>query len=168
MKRELQRCRILCSITDASSGMGRCLAEQLAAAGGRMAVAARSADKLDELVRSAEGQEGEIIAIPADVTVESHRQRMLDAVVDYFGGLDVLVNNGLSQHLLRNTGRAKTAFDQGMPPEQVASAIVEALRKNRTESVVERDARWMLRAGRFFPRLVDRLLARRVRKLYAT
>jgi len=33
--------------------------------------------------------------------------------------------------------------------------------------VVGRDALWMLRINRFFPRLVDRLLARRVRKLYA-
>ena len=79
-----------------------------------------------------------------------------------------LTQSGLSQHLLRKTGRAKIAFDQGMPPEGVAHAIVEAFRNNRTETVVGRDARWMLRAGRFLPGLVDRLLARRVRKLYAS
>src|SRR5690348_12464985 len=50
MKRELQGRRFL--ITGASSGIGRCLAEQLAQAGARLVVAARSADRLEELVRS--------------------------------------------------------------------------------------------------------------------
>jgi short-subunit dehydrogenase len=262
MKRELQGCRIL--ITGASSGIGRSLAEQLAAAGCRVAGAARSGDKLDELVRRTAG---ELVAIPADVTIEADRQRLLDTVVDNFGGLDVLVNNagvgswghfgasteeilrqimevnffaaaelvrlaiplllegqqpavvnvasmcgrrampawseysaskfalcgltealrgemarfdidvllivpgltrnGLSRHLLRKSGRAKISFDDGMPPERVAQGIVNALRHNRTETVLGRDARWMLRVNRVLPRLVDRLLARRVRKLYA-
>ena len=78
-----------------------------------------------------------------------------------------LTRNGLSQHLLRKTGRAKIQFHEGMEPERVARGIVQALRNNRTETVLGRDARWMLRINRFFPRLVDRLLARRVRKLYA-
>jgi short-subunit dehydrogenase len=266
MKRELQRRRIL--ITGASSGIGRCLAQQLAATGSRVAVAARSAEKLDELVHSAQNLDGEVVAIPADVTVAADRQRMLETVVDHFGGLDVLVNNagvgswghfgdstedilrqimevnffasaelcrlalplltegnqpavvnvasmcgrrampawseysaskfalcgltealrsefarfdidvllivpgltrnGLSRHLLRNTGRANIAFDEGMPPERVAGEIIQALRGNRAETVVGRDARWMLRVNRYLPRLVDRLLARRVRKLYAS
>jgi len=255
-------------ITGASSGIGRCLAEQLATAGARVAVAARSANKLDELVRSPVGSDNSMVAIPADVTVEADRQRMLDTVMERFGGLDVLVNNagvgswghfaesteeilrqimevnffapaelirlaipiltegnqpavvniasmcgrrampawseysaskfalcgltealrgemarfdldvllvvpgltrhGMSQHLLRSAGRAKIQFHDGMPPERVARGIVKALHKNRTETVLGRDARWMLRINRFFPRLVDRLLARRVRKLYAS
>ena len=39
--------------------------------------------------------------------------------------------------------------------------------KNRTETVLGWEARWMLRVNRFFPRLVDRLMARQVRQLYA-
>jgi short-subunit dehydrogenase len=53
-----------------------------------------------------------------------------------------------------------------VPPEKVAAHIVRAIQKNATETVIGRDARWMLRFNRFFPRLLDRLLARRVRKLY--
>jgi short-subunit dehydrogenase len=79
-----------------------------------------------------------------------------------------LTRSDLSRHLLRNTGRANIAFDRGMAPEDVARAILHTLTRNRTEVVVGRDAHWMLRISRFFPRLVDALLARKVRQLYAS
>jgi short-subunit dehydrogenase len=78
-----------------------------------------------------------------------------------------LTRSDLSRHLLRNAGRMRIAFDAGMPPERVADAILGALRRNRTETVLGRDARWILRVNRFLPRLVDALMARRVKKLYA-
>ena len=65
-----------------------------------------------------------------------------------------------------NEGRAKIDFDSGLAPEWVAGKIVAALRKGRREAVIGSDAKWMLRMKRWFPRLLDRLLARRVRKLY--
>jgi short-subunit dehydrogenase len=77
-----------------------------------------------------------------------------------------LTRSDLARHLLRNAGRARIAFDKGMAPEQVAAAVLTTLTHNRTEVVVGRDARWMLRVSRFFPRLVDALLARKVRQLY--
>ena len=69
--------------------------------------------------------------------------------------------------MLRNDGRMKIDFDRGMPAEDVAHTIIQALRKNWTETVVGRDARWMLRMNRFFPRLLDWLIGRRIRRLYA-
>jgi len=77
-----------------------------------------------------------------------------------------LTRSELSRHLLRNEGRMKIEYDWGMSPEDVAAGILRALGNNRTETVLGWDARWMLRANRFFPRLVDYLLARRVRQLY--
>jgi short-subunit dehydrogenase len=79
-----------------------------------------------------------------------------------------LTRSDLGRHLLRNTGRARITFDDGMPPDDVARAVLDTLRRNRTEVVVGRDARWMLGVSRFFPRLVDALLARKVRQLYQT
>jgi short-subunit dehydrogenase len=78
-----------------------------------------------------------------------------------------LTRSDLARHLLRNEGRYPIPYEKGMPPEDVAAAALEAIRRNRTETVVGRDARWMLRINRFLPWLVDRLLARRVRRLYA-
>ena len=79
-----------------------------------------------------------------------------------------LTNSELPQHLLRNDGKAKIDFEGGMSPDVVAAAMVRSLQRNRTETVVGSDAKWMLRANRWFPRLTDWLIARRVKKLYAT
>jgi short-subunit dehydrogenase len=78
-----------------------------------------------------------------------------------------LTGSDLGAHLLRNAGRMKIDFSAGQPPERVAQGILRALRRGTRETVVGWDARWILRVNRFFPRLVDRLLARRVRKLYS-
>jgi short-subunit dehydrogenase len=78
-----------------------------------------------------------------------------------------LTSSELSRNFLMHQGRAKIDFDKGMPPERVAADIVTAVRRNTTEKVLGSDARWMLRVNRFFPRLVDWLIGRRVRKLYA-
>lgn len=78
-----------------------------------------------------------------------------------------LTNTDLRQHMLLNTGRMKIAFDEGMAPEDVAATILNSLRTNRTETVVGSEARWILWVNRWLPRLVDRLMARRVRQLYA-
>src|SRR5205823_2571869 len=61
-----------------------------------------------------------------------------------------LTRSGLSKTLLMNKGRAKIEYDQGMPPEQVASRILTALERNWTETVIGSDARWMLLVNRFF------------------
>jgi short-subunit dehydrogenase len=77
-----------------------------------------------------------------------------------------LTRSEFSKHLLKSEGRMKIDFSRGMPPEKVAAGIVKSLRKNKTETVLGRDARWILRIQKFFPRLVDYLTARRVKKLY--
>jgi short-subunit dehydrogenase len=78
-----------------------------------------------------------------------------------------LTASGLADHLIKRQGKADIDFSGGMPPADVAAAIIHALVKNKTETVIGSDARWMLRCNRWFPRLVDYLLARRVKKLYA-
>ena len=78
-----------------------------------------------------------------------------------------LTGSDFSKHLLLNQGRMKIDFAKGMAPENVAAAIIAALRRNTTEKVIGSDARWMLFVNKFFPRLTDWLLERKVKKLYA-
>jgi short-subunit dehydrogenase len=78
-----------------------------------------------------------------------------------------LTASEMPRHLLRTDGRMKIDFSRGMTTEQVAAGIVQALRRNRRETVLGREARWILRINRWLPGLVNRLLARRVRQLYA-
>jgi short-subunit dehydrogenase len=84
----------------------------------------------------------------------------------------LLVVPGLTQtdfasHSLRRDGRMQIDFAGGMPADSVAENILRGLEKGKSEIVLGREARWLLRINRFLPRLVDRLMARRVRALYA-
>jgi short-subunit dehydrogenase len=88
-------------------------------------------------------------------------------------GIDVLlvypglVRTDPDRHLLRNTGRMNMQFEQAMPPQQVAAGIVAAMIRNKPETVLGWEAKWMVRLNRWVPRIVDRLIARKVRQLYA-
>lgn len=77
-----------------------------------------------------------------------------------------LTKSEFSQHFLRSEGKAKIEYDKGMPPAEVAARIVRSLQKNKTETWIGSDTNWMLRVNRWFPRLVDYLVARKVTKLY--
>jgi len=98
---------------------------------------------------------------------ESLRGEMARFNIDVLLIVPGLTRSDLGSHLLRNEGRMKIDFTKGMSPEAAAKRIIRAIQRNRTESVLGWDARWMLRINRLLPWLVDRLLARRVRQLYA-
>jgi NAD(P)-dependent dehydrogenase (short-subunit alcohol dehydrogenase family) len=79
-------------IPGGGGGIGSALAEALAGAGARVAVAGRTQDTLDttlELVRGA-GSEG--MAIIADATSEADCDRMVAETLAAFGQIDILIN----------------------------------------------------------------------------
>lgn len=78
-------------ITGASSGIGAATARAAADAGWRVALAARSADKLMSLV-SGIGEEG-ACAVPCDVTDYESQERMAAAVMERFGRIDAVFAN---------------------------------------------------------------------------
>jgi short-subunit dehydrogenase len=82
-------------ITGASRGIGRALAHEFAVRGARIVLAARSEDQLNAAAGECERiRPGvETLVVPADVTVEADRQRLIDAAIRHFGRIDVLVNN---------------------------------------------------------------------------
>lgn len=80
-------------VTGASTGIGRGIATELARAGARVAVAARSADKLETLVAEIEAEGGSAAAIPTDVTAEDQVLRLFRETVDRLGTPAILVNN---------------------------------------------------------------------------
>ncbi len=248
-------------VTGASGGIGRAVAAALAAAGAKVALAARSADKLGAVAAEIGG-----LAVPTDVTDPSQREHLIKTTITTFGGLDLLVNvagvgswghfatsteainreilevnffapaelirlavphltsghqpaicnltsmcgrrgmpawpeysaskfalvgltealrgemaryeidvvmivpgltkSDLNRHLLRNDGKADIPYDKGMTPEYVAERTVDAIRRGTRELVLGREAKKILLLNRLAPRLVHRLIAREVTKLY--
>jgi short-subunit dehydrogenase len=98
---------------------------------------------------------------------ECLRAELIRFGVDMLLILPGLTRTELGSHLLRNTGRMNIDFTGGMPPEELARRILQALERNRPETVVGREAHWLLGLNRFVPRFLDRLIARKIRALYA-
>jgi short-subunit dehydrogenase len=254
-------------ITGASRGIGRCLAEKLAARDVQLILTARSEAALREFAERFRHDRSTVTYVKADVTVADDRQRLVQTVQDRWGCLDLLVNNAgvasfghfdssseeilrqvmevnffapaemmraflpmlmkgkqpavvnvaslcgrrglpgwtehcaskfalvglsealrgefarfdvdvlvvlpglvksddLGQHLLRNEGRMPELFEQAQPPEEVAEAIIRAVERDRYETPVGWQSRWLLRVNKWAPRFVDQMLARKVRQLY--
>lgn len=80
-------------VTGASSGIGEATAVALAAAGAKVAIAARRADRLEALAARIEKAGGTALRIEADVTSNDDVTAMVDKVVTEWGRLDILVNN---------------------------------------------------------------------------
>lgn len=87
-------------VTGASRGIGAAAAERLAAEGARVALVARTADhhpvlagSLADTARRCRAHGAEALTIVADLTDPDDRARVIPAVEDALGPVDVLVNN---------------------------------------------------------------------------
>ena len=80
-------------VTGASQGIGWDTAQALVVAGAKVAVAARTEEKLALLVGEITAAGGEAIAIKMDVSDAEQVKAGFKQVTEKFGGLDILVNN---------------------------------------------------------------------------
>lgn len=82
-------------VTGGGSGLGAGIARHLCAAGARVTISGRRADKVAAV---ADGIGERCRAIAGDVTVDADRRAMVAAAVEHGGGLDVLVNNAANMY----------------------------------------------------------------------
>ena len=80
-------------VTGASMGIGRAVGLELARQGAKVAVSARSADKLDALAKEAEPLPGTILPLPVDITDPEGLKAAAAAIKTAWGGLDVALLN---------------------------------------------------------------------------
>lgn len=94
-------------VTGASSGLGAGFARALAAAGAKVVLGARRADKLAELVADIELSGGAAAAVSLDVTDEASTIAAFDAAEAAFGPVDSVIANA-------GVGAEKMALDLDM------------------------------------------------------
>jgi 3-oxoacyl-[acyl-carrier protein] reductase len=80
-------------ITGASRGLGRAMAQALAAEGMRLSICARGAQALEATAAELKAGGAQVIANAADVNDNSAMQAWVGSTVKQFGGVDVMVNN---------------------------------------------------------------------------
>jgi NAD(P)-dependent dehydrogenase (short-subunit alcohol dehydrogenase family) len=80
-------------VTGASQGLGKALSLAFAEAGAKLVVNSRSEESITPIAQEAETLGAEVLAVAADVSDGADAQRLIDATVDRFGGIDVLINN---------------------------------------------------------------------------
>lgn len=78
-------------VTGGSSGIGKAVAFAVAAAGGRVAIAGRTPSRVEQAVEQVVQAGGEAIGVPTDVGDPTSVERLMEATVGAFGGIDGLV-----------------------------------------------------------------------------
>lgn len=80
-------------VTGASRGIGRALAEALAAEGYDLTITARKPDRLEDAAEQLRGTGAAVEAVPGSLTDEAVVQEVVRRHRERFGRLDVLINN---------------------------------------------------------------------------
>lgn len=80
-------------ITGSSSGIGLASARLFASYGARLALAARSIDKLKTLASEISSDPSKVLCIKTDVSIEEDCRNLIESTVKHFGRIDFLINN---------------------------------------------------------------------------
>ena len=81
-------------ITGASRGIGAAIGESLAEEGCRLALAARSEERLNQVAEQLRRRHSaEVLTVPTDISDTRQARALIETVEAHFGAVDILVNN---------------------------------------------------------------------------
>jgi NAD(P)-dependent dehydrogenase (short-subunit alcohol dehydrogenase family) len=87
-------------VTGGSKGIGKGIAESLAAEECNLVICARHEDELNQAADNLRDSGAKALAVTADLTKDADIQKLVDAAVEKFGSIDILINNAgtVGQH----------------------------------------------------------------------
>jgi len=129
-------------VTGASVGIGRAIAQTLAAEGVQLAVSARRMDKLQELsaeIVAAGGKKP--VLIECDLYAEDAAQRLTSAALAGLGHVDILVNNAGGSRSFKELHVSEEAWQEAITlnfhrPRQVADALIDQMIERKWGRIV--------------------------------
>jgi len=83
-------------VTGSSRGIGRSIAEHLAAAGAKVVISSRKAPACEEVARAIHNSGGEAVAVPANIGDRAQLESLVAETRRLWGRIDVLVCNAAS------------------------------------------------------------------------
>lgn len=81
-------------ITGASSGIGEALAKAFSGAGARLILSSRRISELERVKQSLQLPDERVLILPLDLNETNQIQSQTQRIIDTFGRIDILVNNG--------------------------------------------------------------------------
>ena len=114
-------------LTGASRGIGVHVAEQLAAKGVSLALAARSAEELEAVAERLRSYGVRAIAVPTDVADRSQLERLVERATQELGPVDLLVNNAGIERYARFEGYDIELLEKIFAVNVVSATILSRL-----------------------------------------
>jgi NAD(P)-dependent dehydrogenase (short-subunit alcohol dehydrogenase family) len=135
-------------ITGASRGMGVQFAKAALAAGYAVVASGRDTGRVSQAV----GQSNDLLAVKLDVTSRADAAAAVQAAVDRFGRIDVLVNNAASFYAGYFEELTPEQFDRQLAasligPMNVTRAVLPVMRKQRSGHIISISSSAGLAAG---------------------
>ena len=98
-------------VTGGGSGLGLSMAKRFASLGARVAITGRSEDRLRDAAGQIDASGERVLGVPCDVRDFAQVEAMVAAVVEKWGGIDVLVNNAAGNFLAATEDLSPNAFN---------------------------------------------------------
>jgi NAD(P)-dependent dehydrogenase (short-subunit alcohol dehydrogenase family) len=143
-------------VTGATTGIGRAVFDMFADAGAKVVGGARTQANLDEAVQAATARGGEATGVTADLSKDEDAAKLVEAALDTYGRVDVLVNNAGVGYSLKDTRPLSMEAIDTAPLEEwdhvmainlgsvvsMSRHAVPAMRRNGAGSIVNVASIW--------------------------